>query len=224
MVLCCAIVVMITVNSELAKAGAFQNGSFEQNGFIGLNNRETLVSGDTSITGWTVGSAVNLNRTYLPAADGTFSVELEQGTGSISQTFTTTIGQTYNVGFEMGGDAEGGPDLKKMDVLATGGATQRYTYILSQHGTNFWVTESYAFTATDISTTLTFTSVTTDYSGVPILPFAFGPTLDNVTIDGNGGNSGGGTVPEPSSFVLLGVGGVGLALAEYRRRRIHKAV
>ena len=36
---------------------------------------------------------------------------------------------------------------------------------------------------------------------------------------GSGGGGQGGSVPEPSSFALLGLGGIGLALGAYRRRR-----
>ena len=87
---------------------SFETGTYVDNGF----GFEQLNAGDTSIDGWTVDAgSVDWVGTYWPAQDGSMSIDmsgLEPGT--LSQTFATTIGNTYTVSFYLSGNPAGPPD------------------------------------------------------------------------------------------------------------------
>jgi choice-of-anchor C domain-containing protein len=152
---------------------SFESGTFVDNG-VGF---QQLNAGDTSIDGWTIGgNSVDWIATYWPAADGAMSIDLNGvNAGSLSQSFATTIGNTYTVTFALSGNPEGDPAVKTLDVSATGAAPVSYSYDASLNElTNMnWATEEYIFVATSASTTLTFTST---------IAGAFGPALDNVVV------------------------------------------
>jgi len=156
------------------------NPSFESGTYVdGGSGFEQLSAGDTSIDGWTVDSgSVDWIGTYWPAAEGSMSIDLSGGeAGAISQTFDTTIGNTYTVTFALSGNPAGDPAIKTLDVSATGGTVSSYTYDVTALGNDLtnmnWTTESYTFLATSATTTLSFVSTT---EGV------FGPAIDNVAV------------------------------------------
>ncbi|MFS0738151.1 choice-of-anchor C family protein [Sphingomonas sp. 1P06PA] len=186
----------------VANAAAFQNGSFEDGPDAG--SFITLSAGDTSVTGWTVGAGtVDYIGSYWVASDGTNSFDLSgNGIGSISQTFDTIAGLTYNVTFDLAGNPAGDPATKTLLTMATGGSTQTDTFTVTGANTlaNMgWQTFSYSFVAQSASSTLTFSSDTAT---------AFGPALDNVTVT---------AVPEPAAWALM-IGGFGLVGGAMRRR------
>jgi choice-of-anchor C domain-containing protein len=154
------------------------NGSFESGAYVDVSGGfERLAAGDPSIDGWVIGGdSVDWVGAYWPAADGAMSVDLS-GTdaGSLSQTFDTTIGNTYTVSFSLAGNPAGPPTEKTLEVNATGGTTGLYSVDVTGLvlPTMQWATETYSFLATSASTTLTFTSTTAG---------AFGPALDNVAV------------------------------------------
>ena len=154
------------------------NGSFESGTFVDSGSGfQTLNAGDTSIDGWTVGgSSVDWISTYWPAQDGAMSIDLSGvGAGSLSQTFETAIGNTYNVSFGLSGNPDGPPTVKTLEVSATGGVVGLYSYdVTGNDRSNMnWTTETYSFVATSVSTTLSFVSTTAT---------AFGPAIDNVVV------------------------------------------
>ena len=156
------------------------NGSFENGTYVnGGSGFEQLSAGDTSIDGWTVDSgSVDWIDTYWPAADGSKSIDLSGGeAGAISQTFDTTIGNTYTVSFALSGNPAGDPAVKTLDVSATGGTVSSYSYDVTALGNDLtnmnWTSASYTFLATSPTTTLSFVSTT---EGV------FGPAIDNVVV------------------------------------------
>jgi choice-of-anchor C domain-containing protein len=156
------------------------NGSFETGTYVnGGSGFEQLSAGDTSIDGWTVDSgSVDWIDTYWPAADGSKSIDLSGGeAGAISQTFDTTIGNTYTVSFALSGNPAGDPAVKTLDVSATGGTVSSYSYDVTALGNDLtnmnWTSASYTFLATSPTTTLSFVSTT---EGV------FGPAIDNVVV------------------------------------------
>jgi choice-of-anchor C domain-containing protein len=154
------------------------NGSFEAGNYVdGGGGFEQLNAGDTSITGWTVDSgSVDWIGTYWPAPDGTMSIDMSGAdAGTISQTLATTIGNTYTVSFLLSGNPAGDPSVKTLDVSATGGIVNHYTFDTtgSTLTTMTWTPETYTFFATTSSTKLSFISTTAG---------AFGPAIDNVTV------------------------------------------
>ena len=95
--------------------------------------------------------------------------------GSLSQTFDTTIGNTYTVDFLLSGNPAGPPSPKTLEVSATGGTTGLYSHDTtgSDLTTMVWTPETYSFLATSASTTITFLSTTAG---------PYGPALDNVVV------------------------------------------
>ena len=187
--------VLLTATAILVFSGFFiaspvfavgTNGSFE----IGTDPGAyaTLNPVDTNITDWTINSgSVDYIGTYWQALNGERSIDLNGlAEGSISQTFPTVIGATYDVTFDLSGNPDSrsdvydllySPPLKDMSVSATGASSQDFTFDTSVMGNSLsnmlWENHKYSFVATATSTTLTFAST---------IPGAFGPALDNVLI------------------------------------------
>jgi choice-of-anchor C domain-containing protein len=178
-------------------AAVFLNGSFESAsvnpanssvGFIGLN------AGDRSITGWVVDrDNIDYIGPFWQASNGVRSIDLDGvHPGSISQTFDTVTGATYQVGFDLAGNPDGPPTIKRMEVSA-GNASAIFQFDLDGHQLNSMGYEHHVFSfqATASSSTLKFSSLTNPNGSLP----AFGPALDNVTVSL--------AVPEPNLLVLL---------------------
>ena len=86
-----------------ANAASLINGSFE-NGTPSIGNFTTVAGGNsTAINGWVVtGNSVDYIGSYWAAQDGNRSIDLNgNGQGGIQQTFTTVVGQLYNISFRM---------------------------------------------------------------------------------------------------------------------------
>ncbi len=168
---------IVLAGATLAFSGP-TNPSFETGTYVdGGSGFEQLNAGDTSLDGWTVDSgSVDWIGTYWLAQEGSMSIDMSgANAGAISQTFATTIGNTYTVSFALSGNPAGGPAVKTLDVSATGGAVSNYTYDVTGNDlTNMnWTQAEYSFLATSASTTLSFMSTT---------PGAFGPAIDNVVV------------------------------------------
>ncbi len=117
-------------------------------------------------------------RSYWQAADGTKSIDLNAAdAGMISQSFATTVGNTYTVTFALSGNPDGGPAAKMLRVSATGGAPIDFSFDTGAAGNSRtdmkWSTRTYSFVATSATSTFTFTSTTAG---------AYGPALDNVRV------------------------------------------
>jgi choice-of-anchor C domain-containing protein len=153
--------------------GGFETGTYVEDG----SGFKQLNAGDTSIVGWTVDvGSVDWIRSYWPPQEGLMSLDMSGlEAGTISQTFDTTIGNTYTVSFALSGNPAGLPTVKTLDVSATGGTAASYTYDTTGNdlATMNWATKEYTFLATSASTKLSFISTTTT---------PFGPALDNVVV------------------------------------------
>jgi choice-of-anchor C domain-containing protein len=154
------------------------NGSFETGTYAdGGGGFQQLDAPNTNVDGWSVDSgSVDWVGTYWTAPDGAMSLDLSGAdAGSISQTFDTTIGNTYTVAFLLSGNPAGPPSLKTLEVSATGGTTGLYSHDTtgSDLTSMVWSAETYTFLATSASTTITFQSTT---SG------PYGPALDAVVV------------------------------------------
>ena len=153
--------------------GSFETGTYVDNG----SGFQQLNAPNTSIDGWTVDAgSVDWVSTYWPPQDGTMSIDMSgAGAGTLSQTFETTIGNTYTVSFQLSGNPEGPPTVKTLEVSATGAAVGLYSYDVTGNDltTMNWTSEEYTFLATSANTTLTFVSTSAT---------AFGPAIDNVVV------------------------------------------
>lgn len=196
-----AMVAMVSpVHANLILNGSFEVGTDPNPGFT------TLGSGDPNITNWTVGGSIDYMGDYWQAADGVRSIDLNGffAEGSVSQSFTTAVGQSYHVTFYMAGNPDGEPSVKTL--VASDGGSQVFTFdiaaVPSTHENMGWEQKEFDFIAGGTGTTLTFAS-SNDADG------AYGPALDQVSVN---------AVPEPGTLILLGSGLLGLALTGMRKK------
>ncbi len=126
--------------------------------------------GSSSLPSWTVTEGtVDCVGSYFVAADGQNSVDLGGlEKGGISQTLATTIGNHYQVTFDMAGNPCS-TDAKLMNV-SVAGESRNFQFDMTGHSHQNmgWVTESFAFTAKESQTTLTFTQVNDKNCGMAI--------------------------------------------------------
>jgi len=133
-------------------AAPFQNGDFE-----------------AGATGWTgVGAGLNVGGTNQGKTSGDHNAVFNGGGqpagATVSQTFDTVVGQTYNLQFDFG--AWGNPDDTHMlNATVTGGGTLLNQTVSGRTGTGVstpiaWTRNNFRFTANSPSTTLTFTDAT----------------------------------------------------------------
>ena len=190
--------------STSANANLLVNGSFEDqtdNGEGGGTGWSYYAA--NSVPGWD-GSNIELWTGLTPSAfEGSYHAELNahpqtSGAWSIYQTFTTIIGQTYDVFFAY--SARNGTSSASDEEFNVTVASNTWT--LNNHVVGSWSTFSQSFIANDTTTTLTFTSV------VP-LNGTEGNFIDDVRVN----------VPEPSAVALLGLGLLGLGVARKRNKR-----
>jgi choice-of-anchor C domain-containing protein len=166
--------------SALAVFNPPVNGGFEDLSLTyadGGSGFQQLDAPNTSIDGWTVvAGSIDWIGTYWPAPEGAMSIDMSGvNAGTLSQTFDTTIGNTYKVSFLLSGNPAGGPPIKTLDVSATGGTPVSYSHDTT--GTDLtsmvWAPQTYEFLATSTSTTLSFISTTAT---------AHGPAIDDVAV------------------------------------------
>ena len=226
---------LAAVFSPSLQAAAFQNGSFETNG------------GDhtQAVTGWALAST-NGGLGVLNGegtTSGTFAIgfdygEVATGTSTLSQSFTTVALQTYRVTLDFGAIGNNTTSLSRLQVEArdgvslgsgaelitsgsgvltgtTGGSLNQNTNVIQMSDSSGvpavngaapnaqFSTITFQFTAQSANTTFVFTDLSTGGTD------GQDPILDNVRI---------GVVPEPSTWVLLGLGAGVLGLAAHRRR------
>jgi hypothetical protein len=176
-----------------AQAGLLINGGFEAATNATTLSYISLNPGSTNIPGWTTANAeltwdgplVGISPP-LTAAQGSDFLDLTglhdaPPYGAVFQTITTSVGQQYQVSFDLGSD-------KYYDSQYTGTFSAPVVSV-SLNGvvafsaannfptlTNYWQNYSFNFTATAASTTLKFTGITASrvaYIG-----------LDNVSVTG----------------------------------------
>ena len=151
------------------------------------------------VPGWD-GSNIELWGTLgINSYEGGYHAELnahgqEQNAGpwSISQTFATTAGQTYDLFFAYGarlGNGNGNESNEEFRVRVDG-----LDFNLTDHVVGAWSTYHGSFVADDNFATLNFSSVAQDR-------WTYGNFLDDVRIS---------PVPVPGSLVLLTIGLAGL--------------
>jgi choice-of-anchor C domain-containing protein len=185
-----------------SQAAVFTNGSFEQGTFGGASF-EVVSAGSSAISGWTVGgSSVDWIGSYWNPQDGNRSIDLSgNGNGSLSQTFDTISGQTYQVTFYVAGNPDGGPTIKTFDR----GVDVLFSDSFNNAGfglnTMGWTLHSFDFIASGPTSTLSFVSTTGT---------AYGAALDNVSVT---------AVPEASTWAMMILGFLGLGFFGYRKSK-----
>lgn len=148
-----------------------RNGSFEQGpnpgGFL------TFSKGSRDLLGWEiVKGSVDYIGTYFPNAHGKRSLDMDGSAfGGIRQVVRTEPGKRYRLSFDMGGNPDGPPYMKRLRVNA-GAATREFTH---GEGTT-WHKKTMEFTANSPMTPLEFISANTEAG-------AYGALLDNVRLE-----------------------------------------
>lgn len=192
---------------NLITNGSFEQGNYSWNG----SNGESLSTGSTAITGWTVIEAElapikNGDAYGMVAEDGDISLDLtgyhdSSPYGGVEQSLGTTIGQGYvlqfYVGVLNGGSIYQSPN--SVDAIINSSDVGTFTNSSTASGQQ-WALETYRFTAASASTTIGLIGHSSgggQYIG-----------LDNVSLE---------AVPEPSGLVLAA--GSILGLLGFRRRR-----
>ncbi|MBK7006396.1 MAG: choice-of-anchor C family protein [Burkholderiales bacterium] len=187
-----------------AQAGATElvvNGGFESNTVLS-GTFDTFYNATQGLTGWNIDfNSVDLvSSNYWDPAAGVNSLDLNGAKKSgISQILNTVAGQTYNLSFDLAGNFEGSPVIKKMSInIGPHGLYSFDTTGKSKHNMG-WEHYTTTFVAQSSSTALSFVSN---------VPGAYGSALDNISVT---------AVPEPETYAML-LAGLGVMGAIARRR------
>lgn len=189
---------------QVSAAESLINGGFEA---PVVGGSCCVTSPPTAIPGWTATPNVNVVKGTFSSSAGNLAKEGNQyldlvgegGQGSISQTFATTIGTTYNLSFWYSHNLFSG--LASASArLSVGDLSDSITHTGGTNANLNWLFYSNSFTADASSTTLTFVNT--------VGAINEGVFLDAVSIS---------AVPEPGTWALL-ILGFGLLGAAMRRR------
>jgi choice-of-anchor C domain-containing protein len=153
-------------------ASLIVNGSFEE-GPVMAGAFLNLATGNTTVRGWIVtGEGVDyVAAGYFVSSDGMRAIDLDGSRrsrltppfvqGGIEQTFATTPGTRYRVTFDLAGNPNQGPLIKRMRVAAAGQAAEFTFDVTGKSGKRMgWTSQQWSFTANAASTTLEFRSLT----------------------------------------------------------------
>jgi VCBS repeat-containing protein len=160
-----SISVSVSVSAPISQL--IVNGSFESN-----------------YTGWTTAGSqfIQLSAPYV-ATDGaklnSFNAGNQAPNGELSQSFSTSPGQTYTLTFDAGVFSfNTNPQRLQVTVNGTGNLfSQVVTVTGLGGGTNRWLPQSFTFVADGAVATLTFLDQSTSTNGLDLL-------LDNVSVTG----------------------------------------
>jgi len=174
------------------------NGDFESySGGVFTNGFRTVNHGSSDLVGWTVGgnSVDVVNGAYGAFTGNGIDILGSPGPGSLSQSFSSLVGQAYVLSFDLSRNGSSAPNI---NVSFDGGAATQFlggTSLAPAHYTMSYV-------ATGASTSLAFSSIAGGSSGA---------VLDNVSVT---------AVPEPETYAMLLAG---LGLVGWARRRQAKS-
>ena len=195
--------ILVAFCAASANANLIVNGGFEDN-----SPSSALGGGGgwkyydaNDVLGWD-GSNLELWGTLgIDSYEGSYHAELNShgknnGAWSISQTFDTIAGQSYDLFFAYSARlANASGSLESFSVQVDG-----LYYELDDHVVGDWSTYSDSFIADDNTATLTFSSIDQHR-------WTYGNFLDDVRVS---------SVPEPSSLALLALGFLGLGAVRKR--------
>ena len=179
-------VVAIVAASIRACPAAIRNADLTRRTFAAMLMQEIAFSNgsfEAGLDGWTVEGPIGVRTgdAVRPAADGSTVVVLNandesSADASLSQMFTTRIGQRYGVSFDFG--AVGGVADQVLNVRVAAGDRALVDKTVSVSGLNgdpFYVRQRLSFVANSRTTTLTFTDKSYTYVVIDGL-------FDNVTV------------------------------------------
>ncbi len=207
-----------------ASAQLIVNGSFESQ-TIGTNATASTTLNNSTFTGWTIATSSGNTRFQIEgtatgsgfptAVNGSLymtinGAESTPGVGLIYQDFTTTIGQTYQVGFSAGRGAFNngalagvrGDAFNVVSGATSGGSLGFASASSTVQGSGFASPSSFSFVASGTLSRLLFSDISTGTNSVDAL-------LDNVSVS---------AIPEPSTYAAI-AGAAMLGLAVWRRQR-----
>jgi choice-of-anchor C domain-containing protein len=191
-----------------ASANLVLDGGFEDPAITGTYT----TYGVGAMGAWTVAAgSVDLIHDYWQPAAGSQSVDVAGNiNGTIVQTISgLTVGQTYELSFEMAGNPDGAPTIKTLKA-GLGSDFDTFTFDTTGHteASMGWTLMTAMFTATSASEVLSFQ----DLSGVPS---PYGSALDSVSLT---------AVPEPTTVVagLLLLLPFGMSTVKILRNRTAK--
>jgi hypothetical protein len=206
--------VLFAIVSFNASAAFIENGDFEAGNLMGgvsggFGPFLTFTAGSAAIDGWVVGpGGVNLWTDYKGTGNHVIDIigDIVDGGGSLTQTFSTVVGQQYSVNFDLSGSNN--PDLtstnnpiKEMDVTVFGSdSSSILTFITLMENTSGWdgnfVPMSFYFTADGGQTTIEFLGSNSGWNGFYI---------DNIIAT---------AVPIPAAVWLFGSALLGLGVVK----------
>lgn len=188
-----------------ANANLIVNGGFEEPA-VTPGNWDYFSSGD--VAGWD-GSNIEIwnNYTYqgvtVTAAEGEQHAEInahpDSGNFTISQSFSTQVGQSYDVSFSYRARANNSESFE-FGLSDTGGAFS--SVVLDDHTTSAWSVYEDSFVANDTTSSVWFSSITDG---------TIGNFIDDVSVTSS--------VPSPGTLVMMMIGLLGLGAARRQARR-----
>jgi choice-of-anchor C domain-containing protein len=177
----------VSVAHGQTTASLLVNGSFENGPVVG--KYVNLTEGNRSLPGWVVtGEGVDYVSTpYWISSDGTRAIDLDGSArsrqtppfahGGIAQTFATVPGTRYRVTFDLAGNPNQLPVIKRFQISAAGQSAELSFDAKGKTATNMgWLATTWTFTASDATTTLEFKSLTTAPQT------GYGAAIDNVAV------------------------------------------
>lgn len=199
--------VLLALSLPSFGANILINGSFESPALPDQSGGATGQFG--SISGWDIlsgggpGANFEIHRApflFSAGADGSQWAELDvNGNTTIGQLLATIIGNTYTISFSVAARPGFGDSVV---VVSFGGQTFTTPAVSNTSG---WTTFTFTAVATSTSTLFSVAAGGASNGGSDL--------VDNFIVD----DGSVGSVPEPSTFGMLGLGGV--AFAMLRRRR-----
>jgi len=191
--------------------GSFEADTFSSGGTLGLGCGNTLTGWQTQcspdlVYPWGLPNSNVYNAGPTPYGNQWVIVgDYGMGGSGIFQLVPGfNIGQTYTLNFALASEDPGAGALILVS-FPTGSSTGSQIFAAPLRGANYWDTwgsYSYNFVATATSVTIRFDGLAGS---------GFDPGVDNVSI------TGGSSVPEPTTLVMLGTGVLGLAGAVRRK-------
>ena len=151
---------------------------------VGSTGTNLIANGsfESGVTGWTTTGNLTIESSApWSATSGNNLVAFNGGealpNGALSQTFITTVGQSYTLAFDAGVVAYN-TNAQTMQVSLSGAGSlfsQSITLSGLGGGTNRWLPQSFTFVADSVTTTLTFRDLSTFTKSIDLM-------LDNIRV------------------------------------------